>query len=73
MVKRFQDYDQLIEAATVKFIALSYSRTSVKKYCAVWREIGCYMSVTGIQVYNASVGLQFMSEYIGDTDQNTLP
>jgi len=72
MVKRFQDYDQLIEAATVKFIALSYSRTSVKKYCAVWREVGHYMSANNIQVYNADVGLQFVSEHVGYDDQPTL-
>lgn len=73
MVKKFQDYDQLIEAATVKFITLSYSPASVKKYCAVWREVGHYMSANHIEFYNATVGLQFVSEHVGYDDQRTLP
>lgn len=73
MVKRFQDYEQLIEAVTVKFITLSYSPASVKKYCTVWRQIGRYMSANNLQVYKAAVGLQFVSEYVGYDDQRKLP
>jgi len=73
MVKRFRNYDQLVAAAMVKFIALSYSPTSVKKYCEVWRQVGIYMSTNGIQVYTATVGLQFISEHVGYEDQSKLP
>jgi len=73
MVKQFQSYSQLVEAAAVKFIALSYSRSSVKKYCDIWRQIGDYMSAKDIQTYTPNVGLQFVSEKIGYAEQCTLP
>lgn len=73
MVKQFQSYSQLVEAAAVKFIALSYSRSSVKKYCEVWRQIGDYMSAKDIEIYTPNVGLQFISEKIGYAEQRTLP
>lgn len=72
MFKQFKTYSQLIEAAAIKFISLSYSRSSVKKYCDVWRQIGDYMSAKDIQTYTPNVGLEFVSEKIGYEKQSTL-
>ena len=68
MVNQFETFKELTDEAIAYLKSLSYGSTSIYTYSQVWRNLGRYMKKHEVQHYNASVGMQYLTESVGDID-----
>jgi site-specific recombinase XerD len=73
MINQFKTFDELSDTAAAYLKSLAYSSSSVDSYTREWRYLNHYMHVRGIQHYNASVGVQYLADTVGDVDCKVLP
>ena len=67
MINQFKTFEELRDTAAAYLKSLSYSSASVDAYTREWRNLGLYIKVHGIQLYNASVGVQYLGDTVGGT------
>ena len=73
MINQFETFEELRDTAAAYLKSLSYSSTSVDAYSREWRYLGCYMKSNKIQHYEASVGVQYLADTVGDVERKALP
>ena len=73
MINQFETFEELRDTAAAYLKSLSYSSTSVDAYSREWRYLGCYMKSNKIQHYEASVGVQYLADTVGDVECKALP
>jgi len=73
MINQFKTFGELSDTAAAYLKSLSYSSSSVDSYTREWRYLNHYMKAHKIQHYNASVGVQYLADKVGDAERKALP
>jgi len=73
MINQFKTFGELSDTAAAYLKSLSYSSSSVDSYTREWRYLNHYMKAHKIQHYNASVGVQYLADKVGDVERKALP
>jgi len=73
MIDQFATFDELRNTAAAYLKSLSYSSSSVDSYTREWRYLLRYMKSHKIQHYKASVGVQYLTDTVGDVERVVLP
>ncbi len=72
MINHFKTFGELSDTAAAYLKSLSYSSSSVDSYTREWRYLNHYMKAHKIQHYNASVGVQYLADKVGDVEQYVI-
>jgi site-specific recombinase XerD len=73
MIKEFQTFDELLQAATAYLKSLCYSANSIDAYRLEWHYLARHLQDKGISQFNATIGSQYLSETIGDMERKAMP
>lgn len=73
MINQFETFEELRDTAAAYLKSLSYSSASVDAYSREWRYLGCYLKTQKIQQYEASIGVQYLADKVGDVERKALP
>jgi len=73
MINQFETFEELRDTAAAYLKSLSYSSASVDAYSREWRYLGYYLKTQKIQQYEASIGVQYLADKVGDVERKALP
>ena len=72
MIRQYQTFEELTDTAIAHLSGLRYSLSMVYYYQREWRYVGDYMRKRGIDEYSPSVGSQYLSDVVGNTEHKLL-